>query len=123
MPTADLPGMGASIRRGAAASARDRSFWSATIFLTATPAAGWSSYWVTAGPEFTPMTRAWTPKVESVLSITRTFRLISSCMRSRLALTLSSRVSEGRCQSICGGSSSGSASTRNAGGPGSSSAS
>ena len=40
IPTADLPGIGASIRSGAAARARERSFWSAVMRFTCTPAAG-----------------------------------------------------------------------------------
>ena len=115
MPTADLPGMGASMRRGAAARARERSFWSAVMRFTWTPAPGCTSNWVTAGPGFTPITLASTPNCWRVLSITLTLRLISSAIRSRRAVTVSRSAIEGSFQSISGRSSSGSATTRSVG--------
>ena len=115
MPTADLPGMGASMRSGAAARASDRSFWSAVIFFTCTPGPGCTSNWVTAGPVLTPTTFAGTPNVSSVCSMITALRLISSFMRSRRAVTVSSSVIGGSFHSISGTSSSGSATTRRAG--------
>ena len=115
IPTADLPGMGASMRRGAAASASDRSFCRAVIRFTCTPAPGISSYCVTAGPGLTPTTLHDTPNVSSVLSMTLTLRLISSAMRSRRAVTVSSKAMEGSLHSTSGRSSSGSAITRSTG--------
>ena len=50
MPTADLPGIGASMRTRAAASAKARSSAKAAILLTRMPGAGLSSYRVTTGP-------------------------------------------------------------------------
>ena len=101
-PTADLPGIGASIRSGEAARASARSLWRLTIRRTATPSAGWISYWVTAGPGLTPMTLPSTPNVVSVCSMIRTLRLISSCIRSLRAVAVSSRLIEGSFQSISG---------------------
>ena len=43
-PTSEVPGMGASIRIGCAASARARSFWSAKIRESFTPREGKSVY-------------------------------------------------------------------------------
>jgi hypothetical protein len=68
IPIADLPGIGACSRIGAA-RASERSFWSAVILRTGTPLAGSSSYWVTLAPELTPRTRAATPKLARVFSI------------------------------------------------------
>src|SRR5438045_754368 len=112
MPTADLPGVGASIRSGAAANASERSFGRAVMRFTCTPGPGWTSYWVTAGPGLTPTTLHSTPNVASVLSRILTLRLISSAIRSRRAVTVSSRAVDGSFHSISGRSSSGSATTR-----------
>ena len=54
MPTALLPGMGASIRSDRAASAIERSSDKASIRLSLMSGAGWTSYWVTTGPAFRP---------------------------------------------------------------------
>src|SRR6202158_1769595 len=74
------------------------------------------SYCVTAGPGLTPITLHSTPNVASVVSMILTLRLISSAMRSRLAVTVSSSAIDGSFQSISGKSSSGSATTRSAAG-------
>ena len=97
MPSAGLPGMGAWIRI-AAESASARSFCSAVIFRTGTPTPGWISYWVTEGPELTPITVAWTSKLASVCSITLMLALISSCSRSLRTATVSRRCSSGLTQ-------------------------
>ena len=54
MPTALLPGIGASIRSERAARAIARSSDRASIRLTLMSGAGWTSYWVTTGPAFAP---------------------------------------------------------------------
>ena len=82
--------------------------------FTCTPGPGWTSYCVTAGPGLTPTTLHSTPKVWRVLSMTLTFRLISSAIRSRRAVTVSRSVMDGSFHSISGRSSSGSATTRSA---------
>ena len=67
MPTALLPGIGASIRSERAARAIARSSDSASIRLTLTSGAGWTSYWVTTGPALRPTISAGMPKLGQLL--------------------------------------------------------
>ncbi len=62
IPTADLPGIGASIRISAAAKLSLISSDSPTILLTLTPCSGRSSYRVTEGPQLILVTVTPTPK-------------------------------------------------------------
>ena len=82
MPTALLPGIGASIRMLRAASAIDRSSWSASMRLSLMCGAGCTSYWVTTGPALRPMTRASMSKLAS-------FRTMISSLRAWIASALS----------------------------------
>ena len=63
IPTAALPGIGASIRISGAARFSLISSESPTILLTFTPISGCSSYLVTVGPQLTFVTLAFTPKL------------------------------------------------------------
>ncbi len=74
IPTALLPGIGASIRMLRAASAIDRSSWSASIRLSLMCGAGCTSYWVTTGPALRPMTRASMSKLASFLTMISSLR-------------------------------------------------
>src|SRR3989344_1678073 len=65
-PTSDLPGIGASIRIGCAASAIARSWFSAVIRESFTPSAGFSVYLVTAGPMLISPISTGIPKLSSV---------------------------------------------------------
>ena len=62
MPTAGLPGMGASIRTSATARFRAISSASEVMRLILTPAMGCTSYRVTEGPREISSTRVRTPK-------------------------------------------------------------
>ncbi len=53
IPTADLPGIGASMRMPGAARFNCKSSVRLMILLTFTPGAGVNSYLVTAGPQLT----------------------------------------------------------------------
>src|SRR3989344_6357022 len=66
MTTRDLPGIGASIRIGWAAKARERSELSAAIRDSFTPTAGRKVNWVTVGPMATSPISTSIPKFESV---------------------------------------------------------
>ena len=66
IPTADLPGIGASIRISAAARLNLISSVSPTILLTFTPCSGNNSYRVTEGPQLIFVTVTPTPKLCSV---------------------------------------------------------
>ena len=66
IPTALLPGIGASMRRERAARAIARSSARPSIRLTLMSGAGWTSYWVTTGPAFRPTTLAGIPKLASL---------------------------------------------------------
>ena len=66
MPTAGLPGMGASMRTSATARFRAISSASEVMRLIFTPAMGWTSYRVTEGPREISSTRVRTPKLSSV---------------------------------------------------------
>ena len=68
IPTADLPGMGASMRTLGAASASAISLVRLLIFWTRTPGAGWTSNRVTTGPCSQRVTLASTPKLARVCS-------------------------------------------------------
>ena len=74
MPTALLPGIGASIRSERAARAIARSSDSASIRLTLTSGAGWTSYWVTTGPALRPTILAGMPKPASFLTMISSLR-------------------------------------------------
>ena len=80
IPTTDFPGMGASMRIDGAANASAKSLSRVVILLTLTPTAGWSSYWVTAGPTLMLTTRASTLKLASVSSIRRDLVRCSSSL-------------------------------------------
>ena len=66
MPTAGLPGMGASMRTSATARFRAMSSASEVMRLILTPAMGCTSYRVTDGPREISSTRVRTPKLSSV---------------------------------------------------------
>ena len=74
IPTAALPGIGASIRMLRAASAIERSSESASIRLSLMCGAGWTSYWVTTGPALRPMIRASMSKLASFSMIRSSFQ-------------------------------------------------
>ena len=78
IPTADLPGMGASIRISAAARLSLISSVSPTILLTFTPCSGKSSYRVTAGPQLIFVTVTPTPKLWRVCCSLMAVALYSS---------------------------------------------
>ena len=78
IPTADRPGMGASIRTAAAAKARAISFERATILFTFIPGAGWNSYRVMVGPILTLTTFPGTLNSRKVCSNFLIPRVISS---------------------------------------------
>ena len=87
MPTALLPGIGASMRSVRAARAIARSSESASIRLTLTCGAGWTSYWVTTGPALRPTICAWMSKLASFLMmISSVRRWIASSPAGRDAL-------------------------------------
>ena len=77
MPTALLPGIGASILISVVASARAKLSDRLKILLTLTPAAKLISYEVIVGPLLTPITLASTPKLLSVSWIILILSLIS----------------------------------------------
>ena len=66
IPTAGLPGIGASILMSAAARLSLISSDSAVILDTLTPCSGIISYLVTAGPQLTLVTFTFTPKLFKV---------------------------------------------------------
>src|SRR3989344_7685103 len=66
IPTKDLPGIGASMRIGCAANAKDKSFCNATILDNFTPSAGFKVYWVTVGPTLISAISTGIPKVSNV---------------------------------------------------------
>ncbi len=74
IPTALLPGIGASIRSERAARAIARSSASASIRETRTSTAGWTSYWVTTGPALRVSIWAVIPKLASFLMMISSFR-------------------------------------------------
>ncbi|CDD80968.1 putative uncharacterized protein [Dialister sp. CAG:357] len=80
IPTADLPGIGASMRICVAASAIASSFDKPSILLTLTPISGLSSNLVTVGPTLALITFAPTPKLASVDSMILALCWISSCL-------------------------------------------
>jgi hypothetical protein len=75
IPTALLPGIGASIRRLRAARAMARSSASASIRLTLMSGAGSTSYWVTTGPALRAETREGMLKLCSFLTMISSLRL------------------------------------------------
>ena len=104
MPTALLPGIGASIRMLRAASAMDRSSDSASIRLTLMCGAGWTSYWVTTGPALRPTMRASMSKLLSFSMIRASFHAwTASAVAPAAAVGSSLRSSSsigGRTQAI-----------------------
>jgi len=66
MPTAGLPGMGASMRTSATARFKAMSSANEVMRLILTPAMGCTSYRVTDGPREISSTRVRTPKLSSV---------------------------------------------------------
>ncbi|MPN06210.1 hypothetical protein SDC9_153466 [bioreactor metagenome] len=68
MPTAALPGIGASMRTPAAARFSAISSARPVMRLIFTPAAGCNSYRVTAGPRLISINLVCTPKLASVLT-------------------------------------------------------
>ena len=96
MPTAALPGIGASMRTPAAARLRAMSSARPVIRLILTPAAGCSSYRVTEGPRLMSISRVCTPKLASVLtSRSAFFRISASSPPPASGLSCSNRVSGG----------------------------
>ena len=87
MPTADLPGIGASMRMWVAARAMASSLERPSILLTLTPTSGRSSNLVTVGPTLAWITLAMTPKLFKVDSIIDAF-LATSLWLSPLALSV-----------------------------------
>ena len=100
MPTALLPGIGASIRRLRAARAMARSSDSASTRLTFTWGAGWTSYWVTTGPALRPTIVTSIPKLASFLTMISSFR---AWIASRLPVARAVGASASSSSS-CGGS-------------------
>ena len=96
IPTALLPGIGASIRMLRAASAIDRSSWSASIRLSLMCGAGWTSYWVTTGPALRPMIRASMSKLASFRTMISSFR---AWTRSALSVVAAVGTSPGSSRS------------------------
>src|SRR5699024_12439910 len=68
IPTADFPGIGASILISFAARAKAISSCKLTILLTFTPASGYTSYFVIVGSTWTLVTLVFTPNVLIVIS-------------------------------------------------------
>ena len=79
MPTAGLPGMGASMRTSATARFRAISSASEVMRLILTPAMGCTSYRVTEGPREISSTRVRTPKLSSVSTSFWALAFSSSC--------------------------------------------
>jgi len=79
IPTAALPGMGATIRSDGARIARARSSASAAMRPTFTPGPGATSYWVTTGPTVRP---AIEPSTRNVCSVSISFWPICSICTS-----------------------------------------
>ena len=84
MPTALLPGIGASIRSERAARAMARSSESASIRLTLMSGAGWTSYWVTTGPALRATIRAGIPKPASFLTMISSLRRVDRLVAARM---------------------------------------
>ena len=78
MPTAALLGIGASMRTPAAARLSAMSSARPVILLILTPADGWSSYRVTAGPREISTIRVCTPKLARVSTSRWALAFISS---------------------------------------------
>ena len=102
IPTALLPGIGASIRSERAARAIARSSASASIRETRTSTAGWISYWVTTGPALRLSIWAEIPKLASFLMMISSFRAWAAGLPpGSVGLAMSSRsASGGRTYSI-----------------------
>ena len=96
IPTALLPGIGASIRMLRAASAIARSSGSASIRLSLMCGAGWTSYWVTTGPALRPMIRASMSKLASLRTMISSFR---AWTRSALSVVAAVGTSPGSSRS------------------------
>ena len=77
MPTASLPGMGATTRTGEAFSAMARSSASDTILLILMPGAGVNSYMVMTGPGLISRISPSTPKSLSLEMMSAAFALSS----------------------------------------------
>ena len=95
MPTAGLPGMGASIRTSATARFRAISSASEVMRLIFTPAMGCSSYRVTEGPREISSTRVRTPKLSSVSTSFWALAFSSSCAPGSLSSCVFSNSSMG----------------------------
>ena len=101
MPTADLPGIGASILMSAAARLSLMSSVRPTILLTLTPCSGSSSYLVTAGPQLMLVTVTPTPKLCRVCCSLMAVALYSSPENApALLLPFLSRVVGGNTYSF-----------------------
>ena len=93
MPTALLPGIGASMRSERAASAMARSSASASIRLTLMSGAGWTSYCVTTGPALRPVIWAGMLKLASFLTMISSVRLwAASSPPAETGVSMSSRI-------------------------------
>ena len=96
IPTALLPGIGASIRSDRAARAIARSSASASIRETRTSTAGWTSYWVTTGPALRVGIWAVIPKLASFLMMISSFRAWAATLPpGSVGLAMSSRSASG----------------------------
>ena len=84
MPTAFLPGIGATTRTGAALSAMARSSARETILLILMPGAGVNSYMVITGPGLISRISPSTPKSLSLDRISEAFALSSFSVMVRL---------------------------------------
>ncbi len=102
MPTALLPGIGASMRSERAARAIARSSARPSMRLTLMSGAGWTSYWVTTGPALRPTILAGMPKLASLRTmISSTWAWAAASPPAWIGIaTSSSRVVGGRTYSI-----------------------
>src|SRR3989344_3751587 len=82
MPTRDLPGIGASIRIGYAARARDKSEFNEVMRDNFMPTAGLIVNWVTVGPMDTSPISTSIPKLPKVLLIIDALALMSPVIAS-----------------------------------------
>ena len=97
IPTARLPGIGASIRILVAAKSSDRLFSKAVILVNLTPVGGLSVYWVTRGPMLAPSISTSILKCSNVSLIVAA--LPSTSPASALSCFWLSKSTPGYCQS------------------------
>ncbi len=97
IPTALLPGIGASIRMLRAARAIARSSERPSIRLTLMCGAGWTSYWVTTGPALRPTMRASISKLASLRTICSSFQAWTAASLPAAASVGGSPASSSTC--------------------------